>query len=368
MLYRIQRLCLVSPRPSPPSPPRKPPSCLIPTHLRLTCSLSGRSVNNFLITGPKAYLTYTSSVALGAQSGIEECKFQFAWERWNCPANALQLSTHNRLRSATRETSFIHAITSAGVMHTITKNCSMGDFENCGCDESKNGKTGGHGWIWGGCSDNVEFGERISKLFVDSLEKGKDARALMNLHNNRAGRLAVRATMKRTCKCHGISGSCSIQTCWLQLADFREMGDYLKAKYDRALKIEMDKRRLRAGNSAEGHWAPTEAFLPSAEAELIFLEESPDYCTRNSSLGIYGTEGRECLQNSHNTSRWEQHSCGRLCTECGLQVEERRTEATSSCNCKFQWCCTVKCEQCRHVVNKYYCTRSPAGALGKGSA
>ncbi|MBZ3886759.1 Protein Wnt-8a [Sciurus carolinensis] len=286
-----------------------------------TFGASAWSVNNFLITGPKAYLTYTTSVALGAQSGIEECKFQFAWERWNCPENALQLSTHNRLRSATRETSFIHAISSAGVMYTITKNCSMGDFENCGCDESKNGKT-------------------------------------------------VRATMKRICKCHGISGSCSIQTCWLQLADFREMGNYLKAKYDQALKIEMDKRQLRAGNSAEGCWAPTEAFLPSIEAELIFLEDSPDYCTRNSSLGIYGTEGRECLQKSHNTSKWEQRSCGHLCTECGLQVEERRTEAMSSCNCKFQWCCTVKCDQCRHVVNKYYCMRSPGSAQtwGKGRA
>uniref|UniRef100_A0A7N9CQS8 Protein Wnt n=1 Tax=Macaca fascicularis TaxID=9541 RepID=A0A7N9CQS8_MACFA len=367
MLCCTQCLCLVSPFPLTPC---QGSPCLIPIHLCLTFSLLGRSVNNFLITGPKAYLTYTTSVALGAQSGIEECKFQFAWERWNCPENALQLSTHNRLRSATRETSFIHAISSAGVMHTITKNCSMGDFENCGCDGSKNGKTGGHGWIWGGCSDNVEFGERISKLFVDSLEKGKDARALMNLHNNRAGRLAVRATMKRTCKCHGISGSCSIQTCWLQLADFREMGDYLKAKYDQALKIEMDKQQLRAGNSAEGHWAPAEAFLPSAEAELIFLEESPDYCTCNSSLGIYGTEGRECLQNSHNTSRWERRSCGRLCTECGLQVEERKTEVIISCNCKFQWCCKVKCDQCTHVLSKYYCTRSSGSAqsLSEGSA
>uniref|UniRef100_A0A8C6CSG0 Protein Wnt n=1 Tax=Moschus moschiferus TaxID=68415 RepID=A0A8C6CSG0_MOSMO len=370
MLCNLQCLCLVSPSLPLFTPHQGSFHYLIPIHHCLTFSLFGRSVNNFLITGPKAYLTYTTSVALGAQSGIEECKFQFAWERWNCPENALQLSTHNRLRSATRETSFIHAISSAGVMYTITKNCSMGDFENCGCDESKNGKTGGHGWIWGGCSDNVEFGERISKLFVDSLEKGKDARALMNLHNNRAGRLAVRATMKRTCKCHGISGSCSIQTCWLQLANFRELGNYLKAKYERALKIEMDKRQLRAGNSAEGHWVPTKAFLPSAEAELIFLEESPDYCTHNSSLGIFGTEGRECLQNSHNTSRWEQCSCEHLCTECGLQVEERRTEAISSCNCKFQWCCTVKCDQCRHVVSKYYCMRSPGSAWsrGKGSA
>lgn len=49
--------------------------------------------------------------------------------------------------------------------------------------------SGGKGWIWGGCSDNVAFGEKVSKQFVDALEGGQDSRAAVNLHNNEAGRL-----------------------------------------------------------------------------------------------------------------------------------------------------------------------------------
>ncbi len=168
---------------------------------------------------------------------------------------------------------------------------------------------------------------------------------------------AVKATLKRTCKCHGVSGSCSIQTCWTQLADFREIGTYLKIKHDQAKKLEMDKTRMRAGNSADNRGAITDTFSTVSGTELIYMEDSPDYCAKNLSLGQHGTEGRECLQSGKNLSQWEKRSCKRLCHECGLKVEERRIETVSSCNCKFHWCCTVKCETCTQIVTKYVCAK-----------
>ena len=50
--------------------------------------------------------------------------------------------------------------------------------------------------MWEGCSENVAFGDRISKLFIDSLESGKDARAAVNLHNNEAGRKVYALSIK----------------------------------------------------------------------------------------------------------------------------------------------------------------------------
>ena len=51
-------------------------------------------------------------------------------------------------------------------------------------------------WIWGGCGDNIEYGYRFAETFIDVREKEKSlsktskeqARKLMNLHNNDAGR------------------------------------------------------------------------------------------------------------------------------------------------------------------------------------
>lgn len=172
---------------------------------------------------------------------------------------------------------------------------------------------------------------------------------------------AIKATMRRACKCHGVSGSCSIQTCWMQLADFREVGNYLKMKYEHAKKLEMDKKPARAGNSADNRGAIAHTSRSIPRTELIYLEDSPDYCVKNQSLEFQGTEGRECLKGDKNMSQWERKSCRRLCYECGLRVVEKRIEVVSSCNCKFHWCCTVKCDKCTQVVTKYYCARKEGG-------
>ena len=170
--------------------------------------------------------------------------------------------------------------------------------------------------------------------------------------------------MRRICRCHGMSESCSVQTCWTQLSDFREIGNYLKTKHVQAQKLDMDRKRVRAANSADSQGAAVDALGSIAKTELIYLEDSPDYCRRNLSLGLHGTEGRECVQQRDASSQWERKSCRRLCHDCGLRVEERRTEVVSSCNCKFHWCCTVNCDDCSRVVVKHVCARRRVGTEG----
>lgn len=93
--------------------------------------------------------------------------------------------------SGSREVAFMYAISSAGVVYTLARACSQGELDSCSCDPTKKGSSrdAKGSFDWGGCSDHVEHAMRFSQAFVDAKErKERDARALMNLHNNRAGR------------------------------------------------------------------------------------------------------------------------------------------------------------------------------------
>ncbi|KAK7575504.1 hypothetical protein V9T40_011790 [Parthenolecanium corni] len=102
-----------------------------------------------------------------------------------------------------RETAFIYAITSAAVTHSVARACSEGLIDTCTCGyshQSRGGQvppnaiSGIRDWEWGGCSDNIGFGYKFSREFVDAGEKGRNAREKMNLHNNEAGRTQIAYT------------------------------------------------------------------------------------------------------------------------------------------------------------------------------
>ncbi|PIK51024.1 Wnt8 [Apostichopus japonicus] len=256
--------------------------------------------------------------------------------------------------------SYVHAISAAGIMYVLTKNCSEGAFLKCGCDDSKTGEVDENGWMWGGCSDNIKFGEKISKQFMDTVEVDSDANSLMNLHNNEAGRKAVRSTLEKRCKCHGVSGSCTLQTCWTQLSDFSTIGRFLRKKYLTASQVDLSRGHLTQSNDFMEVEGDT---LAPSKRDLVFLDESPDYCKTNDTIGYSGMVGRECIKKSaidptvkdEDAISWLKTSCSRLCRSCGLKVKKKRVVESSNCNCKFMWCCSVKCDQCTKRVTKYTC-------------
>lgn len=103
----------------------------------------------------------------------------------------------NYLSIGTREASIVHAIASAGVVHALARSCKEARLSSCGCSKAERPQQLHRDWIWGGCGDNIDYAYRFSKAFVDIREKEKSfprnslglARKLMNLHNNRVGRL-----------------------------------------------------------------------------------------------------------------------------------------------------------------------------------
>lgn len=151
---------------------------------------------------------------------------------------------------------------------------------------------------------------------------------------------AVRRLMELQCKCHGISGSCAMKSCWKKMMPFEAVGNLLRQKYLKAIKVTMD----QAGKSLT---KVNKMKKPSGEA-MVFLENSPDYCEANKAIGSAGTGGREC--NRTGTGRG---SCAVLC--CGRGFDTIEVDDESKCKCKFHWCCYVKCKKCHYKIDKNFC-------------
>lgn len=143
---------------------------------------------------------------------------------------------------------------------------------------------------------------------------------------------AVRNNMRLECKCHGLSGSCTIKTCWMKMSQFREIGTRLKERFDGAAKVITH----NDGNSfiPEGR-----TIKPPTRQDIVYTEESPDFCKFNHKTGSLGTIGRECNATSQGID-----GCDLLC--CNRGYDHRIIKEKVNCRCMFKWCCEVTCSTC----------------------
>lgn len=118
------------------------------------------------------YSDHVSAIAKGARVGIVECQHQFKNSQWNCSTVSNETVFGPSITNiATRESAFVHAISSAGVLQAVARSCRNGDLSSCGCSTSKRPANLNKDWVWGGCGDNVEYGYKFAKNFVDIAEK-----------------------------------------------------------------------------------------------------------------------------------------------------------------------------------------------------
>ncbi|XP_058945806.2 protein Wnt-2b-A [Pocillopora verrucosa] len=297
------------------------------------------------------------SIGKGAKLGIEECQQQMKNERWNCSTVPRDFSVFGKvLKIASRETAFVYAITSAGVVHAVAQGCIRGDLKNCFCNQTQL-RGNREDFVWSGCYDHIAHGIEVAKLFVDSDEQQNDARAKMNLHNNMVGRTVVKNRTVVNCLCHGPSVSCVMQTCYRSLAPFSAVSRHLRGKYDNGVLVIVDQKGEKfvvANETKDKSWRDS----------LVFFQKSPDYCVPNPDLGWPGTTGRVCY-NGNTTTAAGNGTCETLC--CGRGFNTIQVEEDYKCNCNFVWCCDVKCSTCKGTVEKNVC-KSPEEHISEGNS
>merc|ERR1712165_176841 len=150
------------------------------------------------------YTDHMMHVGRGARNGITECQFQFRNHKWNCSTVDDSTVFGPILSIPSKEAAFANAVASAGVVHSISRGCRDGQLASCGCANAKRPRDLKREWIWGGCGDNIHYGYKFAKNFIDIREReskpaldqdgnpgSEHGRKLMNLHNNEAGRRAV---------------------------------------------------------------------------------------------------------------------------------------------------------------------------------
>ncbi|XP_049301426.1 protein Wnt-4 [Anopheles funestus] len=262
---------------------------------------------------------------------VTHCEEQFRYDRWNCSIETR--GKRNIFKKVYRETAFVHALTAAAITHAVARACAEGKMTKCQCASERKPEATSLAWRWGGCSDNLKHGKRVARNFLELQPKNGDPVGEMLRHDSEVGISAITSAMTDRCKCHGVSGSCSMKTCWRRLGDFNTTAALLRTKYHLAIrKIPVNNKTSR--RSAPRNFRPRETIYD----QLYYFETSPTFCSV--------TRGRRCLHPDN---------CATLC--CGRGYTTKVIKTLEKCRCRFTngRCCQVVCDYCEKYEDRYYC-------------
>ncbi|KAF7989186.1 hypothetical protein HCN44_007716 [Aphidius gifuensis] len=266
-----------------------------------------------------------------ARDTASVCQQVFKDRRWNCSSIELAPRYTPDLLTGTRERAFVHAMSAAAAIWRLARACALGNLAICSCATPPrrvppliiphtslsllrtnsallDASAAKSLFKWGGCGDDVKSASRITKMFLQSSSSsslGATGRFLhtVDMHNSRAGRRVcttkhrhlfylkqeimiivcqlqtVEQSLSLECKCHGVSGSCSVRTCWrgLDSKGPGAAGTRIFKKYSTAAEV-----RPKLGR------------LPPLyhHDNLLYTTKSVDYCSLDKKHGSLGTIGR----------------------------------------------------------------------------
>nr|XP_039266319.1 protein Wnt-4-like [Styela clava] len=295
------------------------------------------------------------AIISAAKLTIKECQNQLRQRNWDCSLSKMKKLFRFKPKKGSRESAFLHALSSAAVVYTSTKHCSNGDIDGCKCDKSWNKiAPKSDAFQWSDCSDNVDWGIYFSRAFLNSGElslkseepngrnRSKSAKltrrfqnkVFTNLHNNKVGRIVLKSNMQHRCACHGATGGCELTTCWRSLPAFSHVAGILRQKYDTAKWVKIRRKR-------EFHW-----LVPSDNSHNVIKDTDLLYFKHTTKL--CATKGRECRPHTIGFG-----SCENLC--CGRGFEIKALNIANKCGCKFYYCCKVICDTCNQTLTSNVC-------------
>ncbi len=239
----------------------------------------------------------------------------------------------------TRETAVLYAFLVAGASQRLAQYCREGRIRECECNKAEQQIDDENNVIFNKCDENPTWALNYIQEFTTSPYQDlsvNNTGSLIDMHNIEVGKQTMNRT-ERFCKCHGISGACTVQTCYEKLPALAEVSESLYIKYDGAVKVDLVDGELKRDSTFEAN--------PLGDSDLAFSDESPDLCVNATKEGVQGTAHREC-EVSDSSSK----SCSVLCCGRGHYLV---TDIKEEEDCVFRYCCDIVCTK-KYIESTVY--------------